>query len=162
MKKLVWLTTMAIVLAACSSIECPLNNAVYATYSICKADGTPGTLKDTLTIVTKRHNADIDTVLLNRSVNTTTFKLPMSYSGATDIIVLQMVDEEGNLAADTITISKTNKPHFESTECGPAFFHTIEGVISTSHKIESVTINDTEVTYDTTKEHFSILFKSGD
>ena len=79
-----------------------------------------------------------------------------------------VIAEQGNYKIElnieklTITITKTNTPHFESTECGPAYYHTIEGVSTTNHKIESVTINDTEVNHDGTKEHIRILFKSGD
>ncbi len=162
MKKLLLLITCAIVLAACSSIECPLNNTVYANYTICKSDGTPDMLSDTLTVFTKRHTPDEDTVKLNRFIDASTFSLPMSYTGETDVLIFEMRDTLHNVVYDTITISKTNTPHFESTECGPAYFHTIEGVSTTNHKIESVTINDTEVNYDATKEHIYILFKSDD
>lgn len=161
MKKLLWLMAMAIVLAACSSIECPLNNSVYATYKLYDADGNAYTLSDTLSILTKKHTTG-DTTLLNSKTNATSFTLPMSYAGTTDVLILEMKDTLHNVVYDTITINKTNTPHFESTECGPAFFHTIEGVSHTSHKIESVIINDKEVNYDATKEHIQILFKSGD
>ncbi len=161
MKKLLLLITFAIVVAACSSIECPLNNTVYANYGLYKADGRPDTLSDTLTIFTKRHTPDEDTVKLNRYVNAKTFSLPMSYAGGTDVLIFEMRDTLHNVVYDTITITKTNTPHFESTECGPAYYHTIEGVNTTNHKIESVTINDTEVNHDGTKEHIRILFKSG-
>ena len=86
----------------------------------------------------------------------------MSYAGGTDVLIFEMRDTLHNVVYDTITINKTNTPHFESTECGPAYYHTIEGVSTTNHKIESVTINDTEVNHDGTKEHIRILFKSGD
>lgn len=82
MKKLLLLITFAIVVAACSSIECPLNNTVYANYGLYKADGRPDTLSDTLTIFTKRHTPDEDTVKLNRYVNAKTFSLPMSSPAA--------------------------------------------------------------------------------
>lgn len=162
MKKLLWLMAMVIVLAACSSIECPLNNTVCATYSLYDTEGNKYTLADTLTIFTKKHTTNEDTILLNSKTNATTFSLPMSYNGSSDLIILEMKDTLHNVVYDTITINKTNTPHFESTECGPAFFHTIEGVTSTNHKIESVNINDKDVNYDATKEHIHILFKSSD
>lgn len=162
MKKLLWLMAFGIMLAACTSIEGQLNNAVYTTYNLYKTDGSRDTLSDTLTIFTKRHTIDVDTILLKPTVNVTSFKLPMSYTGNSDVFVLEMKDTLHNIVYDTITISKTNTPHFESVDCGPSFFHTIEGVSHTSHKIESVTINDSEVNYDTEKEHIRIIFKSGD
>ena len=45
-------------LAACTSIDCPVQNAVYTVYSLKKADGTPDTLKtDTLWVWTPRANS---------------------------------------------------------------------------------------------------------
>ena len=162
MRKLFWLMAVALFLAACSSIECPLNNAVYVTYKLYKANGDLDTLRgDTLSVYTKRHNTNVDTLILNSVVNISSFKLPMSYTGDTDRLFFELKDTLHNVVYDTITITKTNQQHFESTECGPAFFHTLEGISSTNHKIESVTINDKEVNYDTTKEHIHILFKSG-
>ena len=42
---------MLLVLAGCTSIDCPLNSSVYSYYGLYKADGTADTLNDTLTIV---------------------------------------------------------------------------------------------------------------
>lgn len=163
MKKLpLLMMAMTMVLAACSSIECPLNNTVCATYYLYDTDGNKYTLADTLTVFTKKHTTNEDTILLNSKANATTFSLQMSYTGSSDLYILMMKDTLDNIVYDTITVSKTNTPHFESTECGPAFFHTIEGVSNTRHKIESVNINDKEVNYDATKEHIQILFKSDD
>lgn len=47
-------------LAACSSIDCPLNNVVYAKYKL-KGDVTK--LEDYLTVTTKRADGN-DTILL--------------------------------------------------------------------------------------------------
>ena len=41
-------------LAACSSIDCPLNSLVYTQYQLMNAAGRVDTLADTLTISTKR------------------------------------------------------------------------------------------------------------
>ena len=51
MKKLLYTVCLVMALAACSSIDCPLNNVVYAKYKL-KGDVTK--LEDYLTVTTKR------------------------------------------------------------------------------------------------------------
>lgn len=160
MRKLFGIIAFAALLAACTSIDCPLNNAVYATYNLYGSDGKRYTLNDTLTISTER-NTGGDTILLNRKTGATTFSLPVSYAGDADRLVLEMRNSENKVTSDTITLSKTNTPHFESIDCGPSFFHTILGVICTRNRIDSVIINDREINNDATKEHIRIYFNSG-
>ena len=62
-------------MCACSSIDCPLNNSVYARY---KLAGKTKTLADTLTVFTHRHSSG-DTILLNKLVEKDSFELPMSF-----------------------------------------------------------------------------------
>ena len=52
------------VLAACSSIDCPLNNRVYATFRL---DAGMKTMEDTLTVAVPRaaDYKDDDTVVIN-------------------------------------------------------------------------------------------------
>lgn len=56
-----------------------------------------------------------------------------------------------------MTIEKENKPHFESVDCAPAFFHKITSVSCTHNAIDSITINNQDVNYDTSKKHFSYI-----
>ena len=81
-------------LVACTTIDCPLNNAVYANYGLYGADGKPFALEDTLTVITRRVDGS-DTILLNRSVGKKAFSLPVSYAGDTDHFVLEMRDSLG-------------------------------------------------------------------
>lgn len=138
------------VLAACSSVDCPLNNTVYANY---KLMGKVTTLPDTLTISTTRHDG-LDSVLINQQVNTDSFALPMSYAQDVDVLYIR-----ANALTDTVWVEKTNQPHFESVDCGLNYFHTITGVRATRHAIDSIVVNQKEVTYDATKQHFHIYFK---
>lgn len=135
---------------ACSSVDCPLNNTVYTNY---KLMGRVTTLPDTLTISTTRENGS-DSVIINRQVNTDSFSLPLSYGHDEDVFFLNV-----NGSMDTVWVRKTNEPHFESVDCGPNYFHTITGVRFTRNTIDSVTINNNDVTYDVTKKHFYIYFK---
>ena len=136
--------------ASCSSVDCPLNNTVYANY---KLAGQVTTLPDTLTITTNRNNGS-DTVLINQQLNTDSFSLPMSYGGSSDIIFMQ-----ANHLRDTLMIDKTNQPHFESVDCGLNYFHTIQGIRYTRNAIDSIVINNKEGDYDVSKKHFYIYFK---
>ena len=148
-------------LAACSSIDCPFNNTVYSQYTLAKGNSlNPDTLNDTLTIFTKRSNGQ-DTIIYNKGVKTTQLNLPMSYTRNEDVLVFQLKDTLGNIVHDTIKVSKTNTPHFESVDCDMTYFHTITAVSTSKHAIDSVVLITPNVTYDTSSPHFRIHFKSG-
>ena len=146
-------------LAACSSIDCPLNSLVYTQYQLMDAAGRVDTLADTLTISTKRTDGN-DSVLINRSVRTTEFSLPISYSQPQDVFFVETIDTLTKaVTLDTITVEKVDRPHFESVDCSPSYFHTITAVGTTHNAIDSVVINNPDVDYDTSRKHFNIYFK---
>ena len=147
-------------LISCSSIDCPVQNRVYTTYGLLKADGTTDTLKvDTLSIATKRAD-DTDTLLLNRAVGITNFELNISYTQPEDVFYFTLLDTLGNTYRDTICVQKENYPHFESVDCQAAYFHHLTDVRSTHHAIDSIVINYPTVNYDETHEHFHVYFKA--
>lgn len=150
MKKLLVLLGVIIMMGACSSIDCPLNNVVYTNYEL---EGPVQTLPDTLTITTQREDG-FDSVLINQQVNTDSFSLPISYGRPEDILYFQT-----NHLHDTVWVQKTNEPHFESVDCGLNYFHTITGVRFTRHAIDSIVIHQNHVSYDVTQKHFYIYFK---
>lgn len=136
--------------ASCSSVDCPLNNTVYANY---KLMGKVKTLPDTLTIWTS-HNDGNDTILINQQVNTDSFTLPVSYARDRDFLYFRT-----NHTIDTVTIDKTNIPHFESVDCGMNYFHEVKGIHYTRNAIDSITIQNRDITYDASKKHFYVYFK---
>lgn len=147
-------------LISCSSIDCPVQNRVYTTYGLLKADGTTDTLKvDTLSITTKRAD-DTDTLLLNRAIGITNFELSISYTQPEDVFYFTLLDTLGNTYRDTICVQKENYPHFESVDCQAAYFHHLTDVRSTHHAIDSIVINYPTVNYDETHEHFHVYFKA--
>lgn len=150
MRKILLFLILVASIAACSSVDCPLNNTVYTNY---KLEGPVQTLPDTLTITTVRDDG-LDSVLINSQVNTDSFSLPMSYWRPEDVLFFHT----GHLH-DTVWVSKTNQPHFESVDCGLNYFHTITGVRYTRHAIDSIVINHNRVTYDVLPKHFYIYFK---
>lgn len=150
----------ALIITACSSIDCPMDNLVYTQYQLMRADGKADTLSDTLTIYTNRHDGS-DSVLINLQVGTKTLDLPISYAQPTDSFFFQMKDTTlKRTYTDTVTVSKVDKIHFESTDCGVSYFHTITSVNCTTNRIDSVRIINPDVSYDTSKKHFYIYFHS--
>lgn len=154
MRKLIIFLFATVLLAACSSINCPLNSYVYTTYSLA-GDIVP--LPDTLTISTRIKGGN-DSILINRDVNIDGFNLPISYQNPVDTLFLKMVNADNIVSFDTIMVAKTNIPHFESVDCSPNFFHTITSVEYTKHRIDSVVINNSNVSYEAVDAHFLIYF----
>ncbi len=156
MRKIIPFILLAIMaMMGCTTLDCPLNNTVYTKY---KLDGDIKQLTgDTMFVSTKKVNGE-DSLLINRDEDPDSFLLPMSYSNAEDILYFEIRDEQKRVFKDTITISKENHVHFESVDCGPSYFHTITGVKTTTHLIDSVVINHKDVNYDATKAHFLIYF----
>ena len=69
MKK--WLLSIAAVLmVACSSIDCPVNSSVSTLYNILDADGHQLALSDTMTVTTVRQDGDT-VIVLNKLIGST-------------------------------------------------------------------------------------------
>lgn len=142
----------------CTSIDCPVQNSVYTKYKALKSDGTPDTLQSMLTVSTTMRNGT-DSVLLNRLTQASEFELPISYTDAEDTLFFEITDN--NIPVfDTVYVAKNNTPHFESVDCNISFFHDITSVRCTNHRIDSIVINKSSVTYDASTEHFHIYFKA--
>lgn len=152
---LVWLQLLLI--CGCSSLDCPLNSTVYCRYVLA---GPVTTLPDTLTVSTVPEGKS-DPVLLNRWVEKSDFILPMSYVHPVDVLFFTFTNSTGSIR-DTVRISKLDQSHFESIDCTPAFFHTLTSVEHTTHAIDSIIINKSKVTYDTTGGNLRIYLKSRD
>lgn len=148
-------TAVNLLFVACSEVNCPLNTTVYSQYAV-KGD----TLNDTLTVITLRPDSN-DAVMLNRLVGARGFYLPMSYAHDADELLFLYTDTAGRQMLDTVTVMKTNRPHFESVDCPPAYFHTITDVSHTRNRIDSIVINNANVDYDETKQHLYIYFNRG-
>lgn len=156
MRHIIYIIGVVLALTACSSVDCPLNNVVYAKY---KLMGDVTKLSDVLTITTVRTDGT-DTILLNQQQNADSFELPMSFGQTVDELCLTRDRQDGSeVRRDTLWIEKTNEPHFESVDCGVNYFHTITGVRHTSHTIDSVTINKRNVNYDASVSHLYIYFR---
>lgn len=146
---------LILLLSACSSIDCPLNNQVAVVY---KLMGDVSPLADSLTITTIRFDQN-DPVILNSVVNVDSFQLPISYNRPEDVLYFQRSNATGWSITDTVVIEKEDFPHFEAIDCNPSYFHEIKNVRYTRLGIDSIVINQPKVTYDATKSHLYVYFK---
>lgn len=164
-KKAFYISMLALLTVACTSIDCPVQNTVYTAYHIYDTDGNRISLGDMLSVTTTRRDGT-DSVLLNRMTGNSEFELPISYNDPEDTLFFEISrmapTEEATeevLVRDTVWVAKDNYPHFESVDCNASFFHTITAVKWTRNIIDSIAINNKSVTYDASKEHFHIYLK---
>lgn len=156
MRNGILLPALAALLAACSTIECPVENKVYTLYHIYQ-NGVLTDLADTLYVTTRRK--DGTTTLLNRLYGKSSFELPVSYQHPEDTLFFTIAPAGKAALTDTVWVKKNDIPHFESVDCSPFFFHELINVRSTHHAIDTIVINRTSVNFDAGTEHFHITFK---
>ena len=159
-KLLIWsfiICHLSFGVSACSSISCPVQNTVSVQYAVRDAEGE-AMMNDTLWVFTQRNDGS-DTLLLNRGVGIKSFSLPVSYSHPEDVLLFFIADKAGVYTLDTLWLKKEDIPHFESVDCSAHFFHRLTDVRCTHEGIDSVTIVNTLVDYDTSKTHLHIYFK---
>ena len=147
-------------LSGCNNIDCTLENVVSSTYDFYNSETkSPLNLTDTLTIRT----CGSDSILYNKGYDIKSVKIPMSYSKAVDTLLFIRSASKAQ-ATDTIFVSHTNEPFFESIDCGTSVFHTIKSIFwktGSSAKeipqIDSIAVLYPKVNYEQ-KTHFRIYF----
>lgn len=159
MRRIIAALAAATALGACTSIDCPVENNVATTYRLLKADGTQDILADTLTVTTRIADGT-DSIVLNKSVDTQSFQLPVSYTNAADTFVFIRTSDR-YVAFDTVCVEKTNLPQFESVDCKLVYFHDILSVKHSRNAIDSISINKARIDYDSNTDHIRIYFKDG-
>ncbi|MGN0282313.1 MAG: DUF6452 family protein [Prevotella sp.] len=158
MRRLTTALMALVALCACTSIDCPVENNVATYYKVMGTDGKEATLSDTLTVITKLANGT-DSVILNKSVDTKTFQLPVSYTNAADTFFFVRQGEAYEII-DTLWLEKTNLPQFESVDCKLVYFHDVLSLRHTGHAIDSISIKKGRIDYDSNTENFHIYFKA--
>lgn len=149
MRKAFLLVLAALVLGACTSLDCSIDNIVALNVSV------PDTLKsDTLDVYTIVNGKD--TALYTNGIGITSLSLPMSYSQDADEYLFAFTDAAGVTRTDTVVIGKTNQPHYESVDCTPQFWHTITSVTTTHNRLDSISINEADVNNDQSKKHITL------
>jgi hypothetical protein len=160
MMKRVTFLLLGVLVAACTSIDCPVESNVATLYQVCHSDGTELKLNDTITVTTKTAS-DSDTVVYNKGIGISSFSLPISYKHPEDVMVFNFDNDNNSLhVSDTVWIKKEDYPHFESVDCSAAFFHIITDVRYTCNYIDSIVIKNPSVTYDSKTVHFYFYPKS--
>ena len=117
MRKIVVVCLIGLIVAACSSLDCPVQNSVYTVYNLKKADGTRDTLlKDTLFVLTNR--ADSTDTIISRKItgnvelncffgtSAHTFDLPISYTQPEDVLYMMVYSASQVIYVDTVRIKK--------------------------------------------------------
>lgn len=84
----------------------------------------------------------------------------MGLANNEDTLYFKITKEKSGSTTDTVWIKKDNYPQFISTDCNTTFFHKITAVRHTSHAIQTIHVNNPNVTNDASAEHFYIYFKS--
>jgi len=166
MKHLPYLLWM-LLLVACSSIDCPVDNVVQTQYKVVRYDDSDFALPDSLSVTSTKGNGR-DTLLLNKLIAASKFTLPISYSHPEDVLVFHFdFESDDPLIAsvhevDTVWVKKDDHPHFESVDCNATFFHTLTGVRCTHNYIDTIVIKDPSVTFNDETIHFYLYPKSDD
>ena len=163
MKKILFPCLLA--LAACTNIDCPLDNVVVMTSGLYDAeDGSSLSLpvEDELSI----YSATGEHTLLNKATDISSFVLPMRHGVGTDTLLFHFSNTDSQEAIDTLFLTYTDNPHFESVDCPAALFHTLTQVRWTSHSLaempltfDSVAIVRPNVNYDDV-ENLKIYLRS--
>lgn len=129
---------------SCDDAGCTLYNSTNCQLTFYGESGNVVALRQYLTVTAVGANQ----VILNKGMGYTDIKLQLSYTNDVDTLLYEHwtttttetgTDNEGNETTtevqedtphvvDTLFIRKTNKPHFESPDCGTAVFHDIEDV----------------------------------
>lgn len=90
-----------------------------------------------------------DSILYNNSKKVSSVVLPLNKFRTESKFVVKL-----NTTIDTLTIYHTNNEQYISLDCGCLMTHTIDTIITTNHFIDSVRINNHDVTNTTTKHLF--------
>ena len=146
-------------LAACSSIDCPVENTVRTVYQVIDDDGAEISCADTVYVWSQRFDGQ-DTLLLNRAVGASQYSLPISSQRPADTLVWLVADTLHQFTLDTVVVEKEDLPHFESVDCATSFFHRIHRISTSHHGIDTIIINRSFVDYDSQTPHFYIRFKA--
>ncbi len=155
-RRLLYIASIVLLLAACESYDCTLYNHV-GCYGAFYQDSASVSFDDTLTITAGKSGP----VLLNKSVGTSRIDLPLSYWQDEDTLVLTVKGMD-YLFQDTIWILKSNQVHYESPDCPTTLFHTIQGVRSTHEFIDSINVIRSSVNYEQTNNLEIHLFSDPD
>jgi len=135
-KSLYFVAILSLLLIACDTVDCTLNNAVYCYLSFYNNSGEKVAISDTLSISAYGTKKSI----YNRGVKKSDVAIPMSYYNAEDTLTFAVTSNESTMEAE-IVIGKTNTQFFESPDCPVNMFHNITSAyVFSGQFIDSVVV----------------------
>lgn len=151
------LISLMVLLAACSSVDCSINNKVNCIWNIVYADGDDVTPNYYITLTSVRSSDGEDTIMVNLQQNAKTLSLPVSYVQEEDVMHFWVFQDPSTfLGYDEIKVTKTNTPVFESVDCDTRYNHKITSVATTHNFIDSVVVINADVTNIPSNENIRI------
>lgn len=155
---------IALLVTACSSVECALEKKVECRVQMMDAEGNAVAFEGYLTVtIADATKETVKDTLLNKLENTSSFAFPLSYASDVDKVNFIFSDKNDVFSiTDVISIAKSNEPVFESVDCAPRFNHTISNVKCTNNLIDSIVVNNKKVDNDATKVHLHVYMHTAD
>lgn len=139
---------------ACEVENCPPNALAYAQFNFVDQHDKAVQYTDTLTVIGQLETADtlIYDTLINKSTNTSSLSLPLSYGDQTRFIF-----QYGNRQRDIITVNHRNIPYFINLDCGTMMFYEVTSAEATTRMLDSLVITNPNIdNYE--KENFKVYF----
>ena len=139
---------------ACEVENCPPNALAYAQFNFVDQHCKAVKYTDSLTVIGQLETADtlIYDTLINKSTNTSSLSLPLSYGEQTRFIF-----QYGNRQRDVITVNHRNIPYFINLDCGTMMFYEVTGAEATTRMLDSLVITNPNIdNYE--KENFKVYF----
>lgn len=100
-----------------------------------------------------------DSTLLNSGKEVVYMDLPLRYTTDSTALILHYNEENLKLNTDTIVIWHQNTPNFVSMDCGYEMKQSVNKIIHTTNKIDSIYINNASTNTDGT-ENLKIFFSN--
>lgn len=140
--------TIAIMLIAAgcdNGYDCALNNTSYNNmgfYTNEDGNDTPYTFPTPLTVSLMVNGEE--SVAVNHITDAHNVSLPMSYTQSIDTVVFHYE----NALTDSLYITHSNTPFYQSMECGTLMFHKIEDVRHTNVWIDATEVINQNVNFE--------------
>lgn len=148
------LLCIAAITACDNGYDCELNNTAYDNmgfYTITDGKENPYAYPSPLTVSLMINGKD--SIMINHITDASEVSLPMSYTYDCDTVVFHYDDG----LQDSLYISHTNTPYYQSMECGTLMFHQLDGIRHTNTWIENATIVNKNVNFEG-NENIKIYF----
>ncbi len=135
----------ATLLTSCDLLNCTPAEVKCLQIEFYDGEGNSAAMPDTLTVKV----CGIDSILVNRSLNTKTLSLPLSYHAPVDTFILQNYGPDYSME-DTLFVDKTNNIYFESPDCPTVMMHDIRSALCTKTFLDSLHILNKKIDFTET------------